>query len=100
MYHLDLTSVSENKKIIGKIIHLSQNGYGFIESKELQFTRIYFSWKNLHPAVQFTRLKVGDLLEFFPYFTEGRGYKAMKITKVQELSKMDQSSNDNLPAKV
>lgn len=97
MYHLDLSGAVENKKIIGKVTHLSQKGYGFIESAELKFTRIYFSWTNLHPAVQFTKLKVGDLLEFYPHFTEGRGYKAMKITKVQELPKSGQSpNNDNL----
>lgn len=53
-----------NTRITGKIYHLG-NGYGFIESDAIPYTRIFFHWQNLdHSTLHFTALKRGMELEF------------------------------------
>ena len=50
--------------IKGKIFHLG-NGYGFIESDAIPYTRIFFHWQNLaHDTLHFTKLTRGMELEF------------------------------------
>jgi hypothetical protein len=55
---------SRNEAIRGTIFHLG-NGYGFIESPAIPYTRIFFHWQNLdHDTLHFTKLKRGMELEF------------------------------------
>jgi hypothetical protein len=50
--------------IQGEIYHLG-DGYGFIESDAIPYSRIFFHWQNLvHGSVHFTELKRGALMEF------------------------------------
>lgn len=58
------TPPSRNQPIRGKIYHLG-NGYGFIESEAIPYTRIFFHWQALeHNTLHFTKLKRGMELEF------------------------------------
>lgn len=82
---------TENKetqtKLIGKIVKLSEDGWGFITSKDLKFTRIFFHWSSLvQDTVKFTELKVGMNVEFISQLVEPteerprqKGYRAIKI---------------------
>ena len=67
------------QRLTGTITRLNQNGYGFISSKVMQFTRIYFHWTMLEPPLKFTDLKRGMEVEFTPYPYRDKGYRATKV---------------------
>ncbi len=70
----------EEKRVTGKIIKISDEGWGFISSKEVKFTRIFFHWTSLKQnTVNFTELKNGMKVEFTPIEVEGKGWRAIKI---------------------
>ena len=72
--------MSEEKRFVGKIILVNKRGYGFISTKEVPFTRIYFHWTNLLPqTANFAELKRGDEVEFNLVHKEDGTYKAIKI---------------------
>lgn len=74
----------EEKRISGKIIKVSSEGYGFISSKDIPFTRIFFHWTSLRPdTIKFTDLKSGMKVSFIAYEVEDKGYRAIKI-KVED----------------
>jgi len=57
----------QDERLIGKIYHLSDEGYGFISSKEIPYTRIFFHWKGLEEDTKkFTELEKGMKIEFTP----------------------------------
>lgn len=76
---------SEVKRIIGKIIKIAEHaGWGFITSKELKFTRIFFHWTSLkQETLNFTELKVGMKVEFTPIEFEDKGWRAIRIMVVE-----------------
>jgi hypothetical protein len=48
----------EEHRIKGKIIKVSDEGWGFISSKDIKFTRIFFHWTSLKQGtLNFTGLK-------------------------------------------
>jgi len=68
------------KRVQGKIIKVSEDGWGFISSKEIKFTRIFFHWTSLRQdTLKFTDLKNGLKVEFTPVEVEGKGWRAIKI---------------------
>lgn len=70
----------KEKRIIGKIIKLSPKGWGFIVSKDIPFTRIFFHWTSLlQETSHFTELKKGDEVEFTPIEDSTKGWKAIRI---------------------
>jgi cold shock CspA family protein len=72
-----------DKRVVGKIIKVSDEGWGFISSKEIKFTRIFFHWTSLkQDTVKFTELKNGMKVEFTPVEVEGKGWRAIKISIV------------------
>ncbi len=72
--------MTEPKRVIGKIIKLSDDGWGFISSKEIPFTRIFFHWTSLNQDTShFKELKRGDEVEFTPIEVDGKGWRAIKI---------------------
>jgi cold shock CspA family protein len=74
----------EEKRILGKLIKVSNEGYGFISSKEIPFTRIFFHWTSLKSdTLKFTDLKAGMKVSFVAFEVEDKGYRAIKI-KVEE----------------
>lgn len=78
------TDAATEKRINGKIIKVSAEGYGFISSKDVPFTRIFFHWTSLRPdTLKFTDLKSGMKVSFVAYEVEDKGYRAIKI-KVED----------------
>jgi cold shock CspA family protein len=73
----------DDKRIIGKIIKVSEKGWGFISSKEIKFTRIFFHWTSLRQdTLNFQELKNGMRVEFTPAEVLGKGWRAIKIKVV------------------
>ncbi len=75
---------ADEKRITGKIIKLDQSeekgGWGFISSKELKFTRIFFHWTSLkQDTLKFPDLKNGMKVEFTPVEVTDKGWRAIKI---------------------
>jgi len=67
-------------RLTGKIIKISSNGYGFISSREVPFTRIFFHWTALKSdSMKFTELRAGMKVSFVASEIEGKGYRAIKI---------------------
>ncbi len=80
-------------KITGRIIKISKQGWGFISSKEIPFTRVFFHWTSLQQStLPFTELKTGMIVEFTPIKIEGKGHRAVHI-KVIEQEKTVETSN-------
>lgn len=72
--------VKENKRVHGKIIKVSDDGWGFISSKDLPFTRIFFHWTSLvQDTLKFKELKKGMKCEFEPRDIPEKGTRAYKI---------------------
>lgn len=87
------------KPVIGRIIKISRDGWGFISSKEIKFTRIFFHWTALkQDTVPFLELKVGMMVEFTPIRVEDKGYRAIHIRVVKvEKEDADTSEMQALP---
>lgn len=72
------------QRIYGKIIKISSDGYGFISSKDVPFTRIFFHWTSLRPdTLKFQELKSGMKVSFAAFELNDKGFRAIKI-KVEE----------------
>jgi len=70
----------EERRCVGKIIKVSPKGWGFISSKDISFTRIFFHWTSLNQdTLKFLELKNGMRVEFTPITLEGKGWRAIKI---------------------
>lgn len=66
--------------IKGKIIKLSDKGWGFITSSEMKFTRIFFHWSGLEQdTLTFPELTVGMHVTFIPIQYQQQGWRAIKI---------------------
>lgn len=75
----------EEKRVVGKIIKVSEDGWGFISSKDIKFTRIFFHWTSLkQDTANFKDLKNGLKVEFTPIEIEGKGFRAIKIKVLTE----------------
>lgn len=78
---------TEERRVLGKIIKVSEDGgWGFISSKEIKFTRIFFHWTSLRQdTLNFSELKHGMHVEFTP--VDGgkeKGWRAIKIRVVNK----------------
>lgn len=84
----------ENKRVTGKIIKVStEEGWGFISSKEIKFTRIFFHWTSLkQDTLKFQDLKNGLRVEFTPVEVEGKGWRAIKIKVLSDEVKSENES--------
>lgn len=70
-------------RVLGRIIKVSEKGYGFIISKDIAFTRIFFHWTSLTgDTVNFKELKQGMNVEFTPVNVPEKGWRAIKIKVV------------------
>lgn len=87
----DTTPVTpQDKRIMGKIIKVSDAGWGFISSRDIKFTRIFFHWTSLkQDTLKFTDLKNGMKVEFTPVEVEGKGWRAIKIRVIKDESKQE-----------
>lgn len=74
----------KDSRVIGKIIKLQQStengGYGFISSKDIPFTRIFFHWSALtQDTLNFLELREGMQVEFTPIEIEDKGWRALRV---------------------
>jgi hypothetical protein len=68
------------ERAVGKIIKVSEQGWGFISCKDIKWTRIFFHWTSLRQdTLNFADVKVGMMCEFTPIQIEGKGTRAIKI---------------------
>ena len=75
---------TEPERFIGKIIHLSNSGWGFITSEDVKFERIFFHWTGLEQdTLRFPNLTNGMKVEFTPKEYEDRGLRAIKIKVIE-----------------
>lgn len=71
---------ADEKRIVGKIIKVSEDGWGFISSKDIKFTRIFFHWTSLkQDTLKFQDLRNGLKVEFTPVEVTDKGWRAIKI---------------------
>lgn len=85
------TPVKEpDRRCIGKVIKVSEAGWGFISCKEIAFTRIFFHWTSLkQETLRFPDLKVGMQVEFTPVEVQGKGTRAIKIVVKEDAPATD-----------
>ena len=72
-------------RVIGRVIKVHKTGWGFISSKEIEFTRIFFHWTALRQdTVKFPELKTGMHVEFTPVEIPGKGFRAVHVRVVNK----------------
>jgi cold shock CspA family protein len=71
----------KNEKTIGKIFKLSNEGWGFVTSKDIPFEKIFFHWTALEQdTIRFPKLEEGMEVEFYAVEQEdNKGFRAIKI---------------------
>lgn len=75
----------EARKIVGRIIKLSKSGWGFISSRDIEFTRIFFHWTALkQDTLPFLELHTGMMVEFVPVQIPGKGWRAIHVTVLEK----------------
>ena len=85
--------MTNNTKMIGRIIKVSRRGWGFISSRDIEFTRIFFHWTALRQdTLSWKQLKIGMQCEFQPIEIPGRGYRAIKIRIIEREKTNDVST--------
>lgn len=83
-----------DKRVEGKVIMINKRGYGFISTKEVPYTRIYFHWTNLLPqTINFAEIRRGDPVDFILEKKDDGTYKAIKVDVLEKL----EVSHDNPP---
>lgn len=73
--------------ITGKIIYLNPKGWGFINSHDIQFSKVYFHWTGLVTTLNFKDLKKNSLVKFNALKRE-KGWKAINIEVVPDDKKV------------
>lgn len=78
----------------GTILKLSPKGWGYISSKEIKFTRIFFHWTSLkQTTLSFPDLKVGMDVDFEALHIPGRGWRALHIQVIEKKEKTNGESS-------
>lgn len=77
---------TDKKRVVGKIVFLNEeDGWGFIISKEIKFSRIFFHWTALEQStLHFTELKKGMQVEFNPKWYEENGWRAIRLVVLED----------------
>ena len=87
------------RKVIGRIIKIHRSGWGFISSKEIEFTRIFFHWTALRQdTISFLELKTGMMVEFTPLQIPGKGYRAVHVKVIEKPKEEVANEINNLPS--
>ena len=85
-------------KVVGRVIKVHKTGWGFISSKEIEFTRIFFHWTALRQdTVKFPELKTGMHVEFTPVEIPGKGFRAVHV---RVIPKVTNEPEEELPAEL
>lgn len=72
-------------RVVGRIIKVNKMGWGFISSREIEFTRIFFHWTALkQDTLRFPELKAGMHVEFTPFEVPGKGVRAVHVRVVEK----------------
>lgn len=72
-------------RYIGKVVSLNERGFGFIISKDIKFTKIFFHWTALKQnTTNFADLKKGETVEFSIREVTDKGKQAVQIEVVKE----------------
>jgi cold shock CspA family protein len=96
----ELITVNERRemtelKIVGRVIKVSKEGWGFISSKQIEFTRIFFHWTALRQdTIPFLELKTGMHVEFTPLKIDGKGYRAMHVRVIEKPVKKEEEADE------
>ena len=86
----------DTSKISGRIIKVSKGGWGFISSRQIEFTRIFFHWTALQQdTLPFLELRTGMMVEFIPIQIPGKGWRAIHVTVTEKKGKED--GNNEVP---
>ena len=86
----------DETRAVGKIIKVHKTGWGFISSRDIEFTRIFFHWTALRQdTLRFLELRTGMWVEFTPLDIPGKGYRAMHL-RVVERPKNEAESADEM----
>jgi cold shock CspA family protein len=76
----DVTTIKPGDTLEGKVIKVHPNGWGFITSVDLKFTRIFFHWTGLvQNTKKFPELRIGDKVRFVIQQNQEDAWKAIKI---------------------
>lgn len=80
---VDKTNEETTDELVeGRIIHVAEEGYGFITSLQVPFERIFFHWTGLEVDAtnpKFPDLKKGMKVRFKATKMPDKGYRAIKI---------------------
>lgn len=80
--------MNNENRAVGRVIKVSKAGWGFISSRDIEFTRIFFHWTALkQDTIPFLELKTGMIVEFTPVKVEGKGYRAVHIRVIDKKEK-------------
>jgi len=82
----DEMPVKNSKPVRGIIIKVElSKGWGFISSKEIPYTRIFFHWSGLlQNTLRFPDLKKGMKVEFLTMEHPERGIRAIRIRVIED----------------
>lgn len=70
--------------LMGRIYHLGQ-GWGFVSSPELEYTRIFFHWTGLvHNTLNFKDLKKGMKVEFEKKIMPDGNVRAIRVKVLED----------------
>lgn len=73
------------ERIRGKLTRVDPKGFGFITSREIPYTRIFFHWSGLLQSTRnFKDLQKGMTVEFNPFLLKDKGYRALRISVVED----------------
>lgn len=93
----EIKKMTNTNKVIGRIIKVSKEGWGFISSKDIEFTRIFFHWTALRQdSLPFLELRTGMQVEFTPLQIPGKGWRAVHV-RVVEREKVNGTEMSILP---
>lgn len=88
----------DETRAVGKIIKVHKDGWGFISSRDIEFTRIFFHWTALRQdTLRFLELRTGMYVEFTPLDIPGKGYRAMHL-RIVEKPRHETQTADEVPA--
>lgn len=72
--------MTDSSRLTGRVIKISKTGWGFISSKEIEFTRIFFHWTQLtQDTLKFTDIRIGMQVEFTPIQIPVKGWRAVHV---------------------
>jgi cold shock CspA family protein len=87
--------MTEDTRYTGTIIHTSPDGYGFITTPEIPFTRIFFHWGALDHRIKFLDLSKGQAVTFQVKEYPDKGLRAIKIQLVGDSNESKSDSGTN-----